>query len=342
MAAGGPTATPQVDFKEGLARWSQPILDAVLPVVPRPANPEDGSLEAMAWYQLETGGKRLRPLIAVLATEALGGDPEAALSAAAGVELLHNATLVHDDFQDGDIMRRGRPTVWKKHGWEQSINAGDGLYFMGLSLLARSPIPGDRLGLLMGRVAERMTQVVRGQVDEFRLKARERPTEAEYLEVIRGQTAGLFSLPLEAACLIAPNVSQEERDAIARAGEVLGLLFQIQDDLLDLVGEKGRERVGTDIAEGKPSLPVVRAMNGSDHKAAARVQALLRLPRTDTEDTHIAEAIALLESTGALASSFDTVRTLAAEVRATGGRLGGLLDELVTVVLAPIAHRLTP
>lgn len=330
-------ALPQ-RIQDGLQRWSGPILEAVLPVVPRPAV-DDGSLEAMAWYQLDTGGKRLRPLITVLAAEALGGDPALALPAAAGIELLHNATLVHDDFQDGDTVRRGKPTIWKQHGWEQSINAGDGLYFMGLSLIARTQIPGEQLGALMGCVAERMTQVVRGQVDEFRLKGKERPSEDEYLEVIRGKTAGLFSLPLEAAALVA-GTDAAERRAIARAGEVLGLLFQIQDDLLDLVGEKGRDRVGTDIAEGKPSLPVVRAINGADRQAAARVLHIARLPRADTTDAHIAEATALLESTGALPSSFDTVRTLAAEVRATGGRLAPLLDDLVTAILAPIQHRL--
>src|SRR5262245_27827925 len=117
------------------SRWTDLILEAMRSVVPRPAT-GDGPIEAMVWDQLATGGKRRRPLITVLAAEALGADPTLAIPAAAGIELLHNATLVHDDLQDGDDIRRGRPTLWKVYGWEQSINAGDGLYFMGLSLLA--------------------------------------------------------------------------------------------------------------------------------------------------------------------------------------------------------------
>jgi geranylgeranyl pyrophosphate synthase len=322
----------------GLARWSQPVLEQIESACARPAL-DDGSLDAMLWYQIDSGGKRLRPLIVLLATEALGGRGEHALPCAAGIELLHNATLIHDDFQDGDTLRRGRPTVWKTYGWEQSINAGDGLYFVGLELITKTPIPGDRLGLLCAIASSRLAQVVRGQVDEFRLKRLARPTLAQYLDVIRGKTAGLFSLPLEAAALVA-GTSDAERAALAAAGETLGLLFQIQDDLLDLVGEKGRDQVGTDIAEGKPSLPVVWALNEADPVTSARLHEIIAAPRAQTSSANISEAIGLLEASGAMRFAIAEVKRLAAQVRATNTRIAPLLDDLVTSVLAPIQHRL--
>ncbi len=333
----------------GLERWTQPVLDAIQALSPREAT-ETGSLEAMLWYQLDSGGKRLRPLIAILGAEALGGNPTLAVNAAAGIELLHNATLIHDDFQDGDTVRRGAPTVWKAFGWEQSINAGDGLYFVGMELIARSALPGDRVARLCERAANRLAQVVRGQVDEFRLKERfvsgkgeagsHRPiTESEYLHVIRGKTAGLFSLPLETAALVA-GVSDAERGLLAMAGETLGLLFQIQDDLLDLIGQKGRDKVGTDIAEGKPSLPVVRALETARPEVAARLLEIVRKPRVETTDAEIGEAIEILEQCGAIAYGFERVASLAAEVRSAKTAASPLLGDLITAILAPIAHRL--
>ncbi|MBT9557180.1 MAG: polyprenyl synthetase family protein [Myxococcales bacterium] len=337
-------------ISDGLERWTQPVLDAIQVISAREPK-ETGSLEAMLWYQIDSGGKRLRPLIAILGAEALGGDPSLAVNAAAGIELLHNATLIHDDFQDGDTVRRGAPTVWKAFGWEQSINAGDGLYFVGMELIARSALPGDRVARLCERAANRLAQVVRGQVDEFRLKERflagsgavgvsQRPiTESEYLHVIRGKTAGLFSLPLETAALVA-GVSDAERGLLAMAGETLGLLFQIQDDLLDLIGQKGRDKVGTDIAEGKPSLPVVRALETARPADAARLLEIVRKPRVDTTDAEISEAIGILESCGAIAYGFERVASLAAEVRSAKTAAAPLLDDLITAILAPIAHRL--
>ncbi len=334
-------------ISDGLERWTQPVLDAIQAISAREPK-ETGSLEAMLWYQVDSGGKRLRPLIAILGAEALGGDPSLAVNAAAGIELLHNATLIHDDFQDGDTVRRGAPTVWKAFGWEQSINAGDGLYFVGMELIARSALPSDRVARLCERAANRLAQVVRGQVDEFRLKERflagdgqsRRPiTEIEYLHVIRGKTAGLFSLPLETAALVA-GVSEAERGLLAMAGETLGLLFQIQDDLLDLIGQKGRDKVGTDIAEGKPSLPVVRALETAKPADAARLLEIVRKPRVDTTDAEIAEATGILEDCGAIDYGFERVASLAAEVRSARTAAAPLLDDLITAILAPIAHRL--
>ena len=332
------TALPET-IRKALDRWSGPILETIAEAVPRPATPGDGSMSDMLWYHLDTGGKRLRPLIVLMATEALGGDPEAALPFACGVELLHNATLVHDDYQDGDTVRRGEPTVWKRYGWEQSINAGDGLYFAGLGLVGATRVSDANLRRLLETTSRRLLQVITGQVDEFRLKTAFRPTEAEYIHVIRGKTAGLFALPLEGAAICA-GLPDVEVARAAAVGDTLGLLFQVQDDLLDLLGGKGRELVGTDIAEGKPSLPVVHAVNEAPADVADRLAALVHKPRAETTPRDIAEAIGVLEQTGAIAYSLDRVRTWCGEVQSENPALSGILSDIVSALVAPIAQRL--
>ena len=320
-------------------RWGQSILDTIAEVVPRPTKPGDGSLEDMVHYHLDTGGKRLRPLLTLLAAEALGGDPDAALPFATGLELLHNATLVHDDYQDGDTVRRSTPTVWVRYGWEQSINTGDALYFAGLSLVARTPVSDAALRQLVRTTATRLSQVIHGQVEEFRLKAAERPLEAQYIEVIRGKTAGLFALPLEGAAICA-GADASTIGRLAAVGDTMGLLFQVQDDLLDLIGNKGRDAVATDIAEGKPSLPVVHALHHAAPEDAARLAAIVHKPRGETtpEDTRL--ALEVLERSGAIEYALDKVRGWRGSIRSGHEGLDGLLEDVTTAIVAPISARL--
>ena len=332
------TAPFPPSIQAAVARWSGPILETVASVMPRPERAGDGSLADMIWYHLDTGGKRLRPLLVLMAAEALGGNPEHALPFATGVELLHNATLVHDDYQDGDEVRRGRPTVWVRYGFEQSINAGDGLYFAGVQLAARCPIPPDRVRRLLDMTSARLLQVIAGQVNELNLKHVAAPTEAAYVEVIRGKTAGLFALPLEGAAIAAGATDAEVRD-LATAGDTLGLLFQVQDDLLDLLGDKGRDQRGTDIAEGKASLPVVHALRTAPAAAAARLGAIVRTPRAETTPAEIAEALDILEASGAIDHALARVRTWRSEIRCANPAVQTLLRDIVDAVLAPIAAR---
>ena len=320
-------------------RWQSSLDTAFASVVPRPNAPGDGTLADMVWYHLDTGGKRLRPLLALLATETLGGEAQQTLPFAAGLELLHNATLVHDDYQDGDTVRRATPTVWRHYGWEQSINAGDGLYFAGLELVAQTPAPDAVLRRLTTVTAQRMRQVVEGQVNEFRLKGSRRPSEADYLHVIRGKTAGLFALPLEGAAICA-NANPETLHKVAQAGDAMGLLFQVQDDLLDLIGQKGRDQVGTDIAEGKPSLPVVHALNHAHSDEAASLAKVLDKPRADTTPQDISQAIDLLEAVGSIEYALDKVRSWRNIIRTDIAELDSLLRDVVSAIVAPIEGRL--
>ena len=294
-------------------------------------------LRTMNAFHLETGGKRLRGLIPVVVAANLGGEPEAALEVGTALELLHNATLVHDDLQDGDEVRRGAPTIWARWGAAQAINAGDSLYFHGLSRLARAPAGAA----LVGPVADAMLKVIAGQVMEFRMQtpqgdgAHLDPGLGIWESMARGKTGALFG-----ACfyggVVAGGGDVARAEAARAFGETLGLLFQVQDDYLDLVGDKGRGRRGSDLAEGKWSYPVAWVLSNGEPLDAASVHALVTTPREATTDAMISDGLALLERTGALAATAKWLRETAASLE--DGPDAGLVPGLVRRVLAPVAH----
>lgn len=247
---------------------------------------------------LETGGKRLRARLALAAVEALGVDPAAGVGLAAACELLHNATLIHDDLQDGDTVRRGRPTTWVTHGPAQAINAGD-LMLM-LPTLALEHVEADdavrwRLAQAMARQAARTAC---GQALELTLPHQGTPSWGDYAEAAEGKTGAFFSLPVEGAALIA-GFSRAEAQALGRATEPLGVLFQLQDDVLDLYGDKGRAQPGNDIREGKISALVVAHLE-LHPEDTERVLGILRAPREETTDAQVSAMAQLFAQQGAL------------------------------------------
>ncbi len=293
----------------------------------------------MASYHLRTGGKRLRALIPLWLCDTRGGPARDALELGVGLEILHNATLVHDDLQDGDDTRRGQPTLWRRFGAAQAINVGDALYFLGLETIARAPAGADLLVPAM----EAMRRVIAGQVMEFQLQAPAGdpahlpPTLERWEAMARGKTGALFG-----ACFRAGYAAGARRDDLldrrAWHGEQIGLMFQIQDDLLDLVGDKGRGRRGTDLAEGKLSYPVVWAYEHGGAVEVARLREVVEAPRDRTDDGMIRVGLRLLEGVGALDATRERLRTLRRELGASPSH-----DDtpgLVEAILAPVAHAL--
>lgn len=267
-----------------------------------------GALSAdMSLYHFETGGKRLRALIPLLVFDALGHDPARAVPLGAAVEMVHNATLVHDDLQDGDEMRRNRPTVWKKYGDAQAINCGDAMFQYAFRLVSSLAIEPQRLVRLMDRMAASTLAVIEGQAQEFAMKDERFPGVERYLGVIRGKTSGLFGLPVVGA-LEALGADDAVIRNVEAAANDLGMLFQIQDDLLDIYGAKGRDRGATDIAEGKISFLVAHVFETGAEEQRAELAAILRKPRAQTTDADIARAIAIFDANQAKAAAGAKIR----------------------------------
>lgn len=296
---------------------------------------------AMVRGHLATGGKRLRARLALAALDVLGVGREQGIGWAAACELLHNATLVHDDLQDGDRTRRGQPTVWAQHGKAQAVNVGDLLLMLPfLALEYTEANPGVRW-LLARALAEHAAAVARGQVEELQLAGAEKVGWEGYRRTVAGKTSALFELPVEGAALLAGRAEADARE-LAKAFCHLGVLFQLQDDVLDLYGDKGRERPGSDLREGKMSALVVEHLTLYPCDIGW-LRELLAAPRDATPDHEVDAAITRFRKGGALAA---VLRRIGQETEAALGcpalqdepGLRDLAEDLVEVTLAPIGH----
>ena len=220
--------------------------------------------EAFQSQQLPTG-KRLRPILCLLACAEVGGDPVNALPAAAALEILHNFSLVHDDIEDGDETRRHRPTVWKLWGVPQGINVGDGMFALAFAAMQRLPRRGVSAEITL-KALDRFTQMcldlTEGQHLDLGFETRDSVTVDEYVRMIQGKTAALVGASVGIGALIG-NASQAQSGDLQRFGQSVGLAFQIQDDILGIWGNPTvtGKAAGNDILRRKKSLPLLYALN---------------------------------------------------------------------------------
>jgi geranylgeranyl diphosphate synthase type I len=220
-------------------------------------------------------GKLLRPSLCLWACSAVGRGPEAALPLATAIEWAHNFTLVHDDIQDGDRQRRHRETVWSVWGVAQGINAGDAIHAFAFEVLLRpGPLAARRLraGHALARA---IREVVEGQCLDIALEGRLRAGTAAYLRMARAKTGALLGASLAGGALLGGAAGGVAR-RLRRAGELLGLAFQVRDDWLGTWGEPaltGKSRDG-DLARRKVTYPVTAgyaAMTGPERRRFRRL-----------------------------------------------------------------------
>ncbi len=211
--------------------------------------------DAMA-HLLEAGGKRLRPLLTLLAARAVGGDESHAIPCAVAAELVHNATLLHDDVIDDGDVRRGRPTARLVYGNTLSVLAGDLLMVTALAEVERSGHEG-----LSAELLQAITDMLEGEVLQLKHRNTFTMDRATYERIITLKTAALFAWCTRSG-VRAGGGRPEEVTALGRFGHHVGVAFQIRDDMLDLVGDPQRtgKPLGADLAEGKLTLPVLVAL----------------------------------------------------------------------------------
>lgn len=229
-----------------------------------------------------TGGKRFRPLLCLLSAEACGGSVEVAVTLAAGIEILHNFSLVHDDIEDRDPERRHRPTLWKVWGEAQAINAGDAMLALAFrSVLALNLDPPARLDLVQS-FGEMSLALTRGQYLDMSFETRNDVTADEYLSMIALKSGAIIAFSTWAGARIA-GAPGETRDALRSYGEHLGRAFQIEDDILGIWGlpEKTGKEPATDIRNRKKTLPVLLALEQVEGLDA---RALHQFYRGESED----------------------------------------------------------
>ncbi len=222
-------------------------------------------IEEISHYILDAGGKRLRPLIVLLAAKALGYSGQDHIALAAVVEFIHTATLLHDDVVDNSSMRRGQQTANTLWGNASSILVGDFLYSRTFQILTHL-----KNFEIMDVLAKTTNAIAEGEVLQLVKRNDPNTDEQHYMSVICNKTARLFQAAAEVAAMIC-NRPQSEQTCLANYGLHLGMAFQLVDDALDYVGtsEELGKNIGDDLAEGKPTLPLIHAMaNASASKAA--------------------------------------------------------------------------
>jgi geranylgeranyl diphosphate synthase type I len=257
-----------------------------------------------------SSGKRMRPLLGLLAYSSITGSHEKALPGAAAVELGHNFSLVHDDIEDGDRERRHRPTVWALHGVAQAINTGDMLFSLSRVALHRLTDLGfsDHTVLRLMRLYDNTcVALCEGQYLDIWMAEHDDGLSVElYFDMIGRKTAALISASIEAGAVLAT-----ENEAIIERyrafGWDLGIAFQLNDDLLGIWGrEHATGKEPTDVARRKKTLPVIYAFEHATADDAARLHALYANGRLLPE--HVDEIVEILERSGAREYTRDQAR----------------------------------
>ncbi len=238
---------------------------------------------------VEAGGKRLRPRLVQL-TSGIGprNDPLRAAELAAAVELLHNATLIHDDYVDESTHRRGRPTVAAKEGAERAIAVGDYYFAKATRLIAEIGNPG-----VTSEVADALEAICASQIDDVALRGSYPGDRDSYMRVIRGKTASLFAAACASGALLS-EATDEVVGALRRYGDLLGTAFQMADDVIDFSPSSGKP-VGLDVRQRVLSLPLIYA--AEDRVVGPEVRRLLAGTLGDAEVGRVTE---LVTSTDAL------------------------------------------
>jgi len=274
-------------------------------------------IDQMGHYIVAGGGKRLRPMVVLLAARACGYPSKAKRGAPGGsqdhvrlaavVEFIHTATLLHDDVVDGSSRRRGRDTANTLWGNSASVLTGDFLYSRAFQMMVR---PGSMR--VMEIMADATNTIAEGEVLQLLNCHDPAVDEANYLEVIRRKTATLFAAGTRLGAVIAGAEPAREQ-ALAEYGQLLGTAFQLIDDVLDYEAdpaETGKD-LGDDLAEGKPTLPLIRAMQvGSAEQRALVAQAIV-----DGDRGALDAVLAVVRSTDALAHTHAAAQRAAASAR---------------------------
>jgi octaprenyl-diphosphate synthase len=217
----------------------------------------EARLQAAARHLVSAGGKRIRPMVSLLACGANGGDMKAAIPYAVAAELTHSATLLHDDVIDDGPMRRGQPASRVLWGNSVSVLSGDWLLTRALEIVARAPAARQALLPLLAT----MRRLVEGEVLQLTFRGTFAATEATYLQVVVGKTASLFGWAAAAGGWAA-GAHGAIPEALSVFGEGIGIAFQLVDDALDYAADPGLlgKQLGTDLIEGKATLPLLRAL----------------------------------------------------------------------------------
>ena len=264
------------------------LFEAALNQMQTPEEPE--LLYAPIIYSMSGGGKRLRPVLLLITTEAFGGNIEEAMPAAMAVEVFHNFTLLHDDIMDNAAVRRGKPSVFAKWGGNVALLSGDAMLITAYKHLAQ--IESERLPRVMQLFNDMALEVCEGQQYDMDFETKDKVSVIDYIQMIERKTSALLSGSATIGATLA-GASDEDIKKIYRFATELGLAFQLQDDMLDSYGDEALgKKIGGDILEGKQTYLMVQAMSrATDEEREVLRTTHLRKDLSDVEKIAMVKAL---------------------------------------------------
>lgn len=264
------------------------LFEAALNQMQTPEEPE--LLYAPIIYSMSGGGKRLRPVLLLITTEAFGGNIEEAMPAAMAVEVFHNFTLLHDDIMDNAAVRRGKPSVFAKWGGNVALLSGDAMLITAYKHLAQ--IESERLPRVMQLFNDMALEVCEGQQYDMDFETKDKVSVIDYIQMIERKTSALLSGSAMIGATLA-GASDEDIKKIYRFATELGLAFQLQDDMLDSYGDEALgKKIGGDILEGKQTYLMVQAMSrATDEEREVLRTTHLRKDLSDVEKIATVKAL---------------------------------------------------
>lgn len=281
-----PTLSHKLDLRKQLATI-QPDLDTIEERLRFQVQEFDPGISGYVSYALDSNGKRIRPALVLLAAHASGKSTPQHVDLAVIVELVHLATLVHDDIMDGASKRRGKPTAFAKWGAELSVLLGDCLFCHALKLSCGFP---DQT--ISSRIAEAANEVCSGEILQTQRRFDLKLSIPEYIKIISMKTGALFRISTELAAVL-NQCRPDEILAMRNYGEYLGIAYQIYDDCLDLVGTEGAagKTVGTDLAKGKLTLPLLHVLAQATDAEQERLHGIILHGTTENRTELLAQVV---------------------------------------------------
>lgn len=278
---------------------------------------EDALTKAISepvWDFLGRGGKRWRPMLMLVCCEAVGGSPGSILPFAVIPELIHNGTLIVDDIEDNSDLRRGKPVLHKLFGVDIAVNAGNTLYLLPFITIRDSKLPEKTKAAAYEIISTQLLKCHLGQATDICWhsgKSGKIPIEEEYLQMCANKTGSVAAMAAKLGALLG-NGDEKQVEALGKFAEAAGVVFQIQDDILNITGSAGIGKgTGDDICEGKRTLLVIHTLAVAPVAESKRLLEILNMHTKD--GTLHAEAIRIMTKNGAVEYTQKTAAKLAQE-----------------------------
>ena len=291
-----------------------------------------------AKYQLNSGGKRFRAILALLASKIFGLNEQVSHDIAICCEFIHNASLIHDDLQDRDLLRRGLPTIWNRFGDHTAINLGDLFISASFEILSKIKTRPELKCLAIEELSKTINQTLKGQSIEILSRSDFNLKMEDYESTARAKTGGLISLPIKLVLILSGNKYDTK---YFKSLYETGVAYQIQDDLSDFLGLKERGLPGRDLKEGKMNILIMHFIQNATQGEKFILQKFLKKRYDSISEDEITFWLKMIEKKGALDLSFSHLKQVSERALEISEKTDKKLFRIVSFVISSIITRIT-